>query len=134
MNVKTIIESLNSKAKGILADPERLSSLIQKVKEKLEKNSNVSLNKVADDCKTGLNLLKAYATNQYNQVPWKSLVSLVAAFVYFLNPFDIIPDFIPIKGLIDDVTVLLFVFNSIKIDLEKFKSNSSKQPSEQTQD
>lgn len=124
MNAKLIIESLSSKAKGILTDPDRLSSLIQKVKTKLEKDTHISMDTVADDCKTGLNLLRAYAKNQYKDVPWKTLVSLVAAFVYFINPFDVIPDFIPIKGLIDDATVLLFVFSSVKLDLEKFKSNS----------
>jgi uncharacterized membrane protein YkvA (DUF1232 family) len=44
----------------------------------------------------------------------------LAAVIYFLNPLDLIPDFIPGIGYLDDATVIAFVFSSIRKDLLKF--------------
>ncbi|OCA90631.1 hypothetical protein A8F94_01765 [Bacillus sp. FJAT-27225] len=43
----------------------------------------------------------------------KKLVSAGLIIGYFLLPFDIIPDFLTMFGLIDDVGVFLFVFQQI---------------------
>jgi len=34
---------------------------------------------------------------------------IVAAVIYFVSPFDLIPDSIPVLGLIDDATVVTYV-------------------------
>ena len=40
-------------------------------------------------------LIKAYAVGDYRQIELGSLVKIIAAFVYFISPIDIIPDFLP---------------------------------------
>ena len=48
--------------------------------------------------------------------PWHSIhllriaALILPGFGYLLSPFDLIPDFVPIAGMIDDVVVLLVVF------------------------
>ena len=37
---------------------------------------------------------------------------VVAAVIYFVSPFDLIPDSIPVLGLVDDASVLTFVARS----------------------
>lgn len=65
-------------------------------------------------------LIKAYASGHYQDIPWKSMIMIVASVVYFVSPIDLIPDFIPITGLTDDLAVLLGVFNSIGKEIDKF--------------
>ena len=65
-------------------------------------------------------LTKAYATGRYRDIPWKSLLVVLAAFLYFINPIDLVPDAIPVLGLSDDFSVLLWVYNSIKMEVDKF--------------
>src|SRR6188768_2055923 len=55
-------------------------------------------------------MVKAYAFGRYRILPWKSMLSVVAALIYFVSPLDLIPDFIPITGLTDDVGVLLWIY------------------------
>lgn len=65
-------------------------------------------------------LVKAYATGQYRDIPWKTVVLIVAAILYFISPIDLLPDFIPITGLTDDFGILLWVYSSLSTEIEKF--------------
>jgi uncharacterized membrane protein YkvA (DUF1232 family) len=65
-------------------------------------------------------LAKAYATGKYRAVPWKTMLILLAAMIYFINPFDLIPDLIPVAGFTDDFAILVWVYNSIEAEIEKF--------------
>lgn len=65
-------------------------------------------------------MAKAYALGRYRAVPWKSMLILLAAVIYFINPLDLIPDLIPMAGLTDDFAVLLWVYNAIGTEVDKF--------------
>ncbi|MBA4058551.1 MAG: hypothetical protein C0490_27795 [Marivirga sp.] len=65
-------------------------------------------------------LAKAYALGRYRAVPWRAMLVLLAAVIYFLNPLDLIPDLIPVFGLTDDFAVLLWVYNAIGAEVDKF--------------
>ncbi len=65
-------------------------------------------------------LIKAYALGQYRDIPWKTMLLIVAAIIYFVNPLDLVPDLIPLTGLTDDFGVLLWVYNSVSNEIDKF--------------
>lgn len=72
-------------------------------------------------------LAKAYALGRYRAVPWRAMLILLAAVIYFLNPLDLIPDLIPVFGLTDDFAVLLWVYNAIGAEVDKFLAWESAQ-------
>jgi len=51
-------------------------------------------------------LLTAYYCAFDRQTPTYVRVALIAALAYFVDPFDVIPDVLPIVGLSDDAAVL----------------------------
>jgi len=73
-------------------------------------------------------LTRAYATGRYRNIPWKSLLVVLAAFLYFINPLDLVPDALPVLGLSDDFSVLLWVYNSVKTEVDKFLIWEKSQP------
>jgi uncharacterized membrane protein YkvA (DUF1232 family) len=110
------------KASRILGKPGRLFLLLVTFGRKLNQTdftkSDTTI--VKEKFFTLGRLLRAYAQGEYREIPWKSLLLIVAAIVYFINPIDIIPDLLPIVGLTDDFAVLFMVYKSIGTDIEKF--------------
>ena len=51
-------------------------------------------------------LLAAYYCALDHQTPFQVKATLVAAIAYFVLPFDVIPDMLPIIGFTDDAAVL----------------------------
>lgn len=66
-------------------------------------------------------LVKAYVAGEYRQIPSKTLISTLAALIYFVSPIDFIPDVLPVLGFADDIALLVWLFNSLNGDLENFK-------------
>jgi uncharacterized membrane protein YkvA (DUF1232 family) len=67
-------------------------------------------------------LARAYALGHYREIPWKTMLVLLGAVIYFVNPLDLIPDMVPFAGLTDDVAVLVWVYNSMGNEIEKFQA------------
>ena len=90
-------------------------------KEISEKLVNSSLlKKYAELGKIMLGMLADYRKGIYTKLPLFTIAAIAFAFLYLLNPFDIIPDFIPGVGYIDDMAVFTFALRFIESDLHKY--------------
>ena len=67
-------------------------------------------------------LLKDYIQKDYTDTPKKSLILIVAALLYLINPKDIIPDKFLGVGLIDDAAVIAACIALTKGDLDTYKA------------
>jgi uncharacterized membrane protein YkvA (DUF1232 family) len=65
-------------------------------------------------------LIKAYALGNYRDVELKTILYIIAALIYFINPIDLIPDMLPMTGFTDDFGVLLWVYNAVGSEINKF--------------
>lgn len=65
-------------------------------------------------------LTTSYARGRYRRVPLKTLLTVVAALLYFLNPLDLIPDAIVGVGFMDDLAVLTWVYRSAQQEIDRF--------------
>lgn len=82
-------------------------------------SSNV-LKKYTELGKVMFGMLKDYRKGVYTNVPWFTIAAIAFGFLYILNPFDIIPDFIPGIGYIDDFAVFTFGLRFIETDLHNY--------------
>jgi len=110
------------KASGILGKKVRLMALLGKLGQKL---SHVNWREVkAADIKNRFGiigrLLKAYVLGRYRQMPWKPLLLITAAVVYFINPVDLMPDWLPGIGLTDDFGILMSVYAAFGQEIDRF--------------
>ncbi len=66
-------------------------------------------------------LVYHYAKGNYRDIQKKSMIIVVATLVYFVSPFDLIPDFLPAVGYLDDITLLTYSIGQLMSELEKFE-------------
>lgn len=109
-------------AAATIARPSRLLALLPKLAMKMKSTNwnNVNAATACDRFFVLGRLIKAYALGQYRDVPWKTILLIVAAVIYFMNPLDLVPDIVPLTGLADDFAVLVWVYNSVSNEIEKF--------------
>jgi len=108
-------------------DAERVTEQdIEKVLDKSEDirrqfESEGPLRKFVDDFKLLMALVKDYWHGKYRRIPFWTIAAITAALLYVLNPFDLIPDFIPGLGQIDDAAVVAACLLLVRQDLQKYK-------------
>lgn len=66
-------------------------------------------------------MVKDYWSGAYREVAWWVIAAVVFTLLYILSPIDLIPDFIPVIGLMDDVLVITICLMMIEQDLLKYQ-------------
>ena len=69
-----------------------------------------------------LRLIRAYSQGDYRDVHESTLVVIIAAIIYVVNPLDVIPDVLPARGFLDDATVLALAERRARQTLDDFMS------------
>ncbi len=101
---KKVIENGIAEAQELLKDPEKIDDLLRQMEEKLGEIPVAG--SVLADVPQMIAMVKGYITKEYTAVSVKVIASLIAAFIYLIKRKDLIPDSIPLVGLVDDLAVL----------------------------
>ncbi|MGX8705636.1 MAG: YkvA family protein [bacterium] len=114
-----VFTDYQAKAEQTLQHPDLIEKLLRDAEAKLavipkigEHLSNIPLL---------LSLIRSYNRKEYTQIPLKSVAAIVAAIAYLVNPKDVIPDFIPGIGHIDDKAILDFCHKMVRSDLDAYR-------------
>jgi uncharacterized membrane protein YkvA (DUF1232 family) len=95
--------------------PEKVAKVLDSVNQRLPIVKNL-LNKV----KT----LYAMLRDKEFAMAWSSKTMVIAGLLYFISPIDLLPDYIPILGYIDDAFVMSVVMNAVASEIERYKAYS----------
>lgn len=118
INFEGIIRNLESKANSIYRDNEKLRNLIIKVKDKIDNNKE--LREIFEEIKLLIELIRDWLKGDYKELSQTSVVLVIISFIYLLNPFDLIPDFIA-GGFVDDIAVITYIIKKIQEELKAYK-------------
>ena len=85
----------------------------------------VRFNELKKNFKKYIKLMKALSADK--RVPWVSKAMLGFCIVYFFTPIDVIPDFIPVLGQLDDLVIIPTVaFIALKLVPKKVYEDNYK--------
>jgi uncharacterized membrane protein YkvA (DUF1232 family) len=90
---------------------------VKKRSEKLNKNI---FGKLLSQLSLAYEMIKDFKAKRYVDVPWRTITLVIGAVLYFINPFDIVPDILPVIGFTDDAVAFAAIFRSVQGDLLRY--------------
>ncbi len=120
VNAKRAFSKIENNANEYVKDKKNIGCLLNEALEKAEKSKGL-LGKILDDLIVVFRLVKAWGRGKYSRMPIRTITLVIATLLYFVNPFDVIPDFIPVVGYLDDAALIAASVQAIRGDLSDFK-------------
>ena len=112
-------EEINKRAEGM--SREDIGETIGKENAAERKTkTNSFLHQYWQDIKTSFALLKDWYMGNYTRIPFRMVASIAGAMLYLVSPLDVVPDWVPFGGLLDDALVLAAIFALSRRDLEGY--------------
>ena len=100
-------------------DVEKVVNKSEEIQKKF--SAHGPLARFIEDGQLFIAIVKDYWNKRYRQVPYGVIASIVFTLIYVLNPFDLIPDVLPIIGEVDDVAVMGACLMLVEKDLHKYR-------------
>jgi uncharacterized membrane protein YkvA (DUF1232 family) len=79
------------------------------------------IHRLIQDFRLLLSLIKDYWSGRYRKIPYLSVAVILFAILYFVYPFDLLPDYLLGLGQIDDVIIICLCLFLVERDLYKYK-------------
>ena len=118
-DIEEAYEQGKETAEKLINDPDKMELFLQRAEQVIQ-----SIPFIGDKLSmlpVMISFLKSYVKNEYREAPVTVPVSIVAALLYLISPKDIVPDKIPVLGLVDDIAVIYFAWKYVKDDLELYQ-------------
>ena len=122
LNKKRALEEIQKrfkKAEALLKDDVRMESFLEKIEKKIK-----WIPFLAQEFKnipTMVSMVRSYLRGNYTKIPKRTILAIVSALIYFLSPIDLIPDWIPLLGQLDDAIVIASCWNLVNKDVEDYR-------------
>ncbi len=113
-----IFHKISEQAKEYAHNPAKVVQVLGNVSKKIDKSA---LGDLKDGIAVLARMIIAVVKKQYKHLPTTTLVRVMGAMLYFLFIADLIPDFIPVLGLMDDAAVLAWVIGSVRDEIQHFE-------------
>ena len=119
-----IFSSLLQRATRLLGKPFLIAKSLRDVAQKLDAQDSRKgpIQQMVDVGRLLVRLVAAYANGSYRQIATTTIVSGLAVLLYVLLPVDVVPDFIPVLGFIDDAALIAWFMDKFRVELEHFKA------------
>lgn len=101
-------------------DFKKVTDKADEIRAKFEKGG--PLGRFVNDVKLLISIVQDYTKGNYREIPYLSVAAIVFALIYVLSPVDLIPDFIPVVGYVDDAAVVGLCLVMVEQDLHDYKA------------
>ncbi|PIQ20166.1 MAG: hypothetical protein COW65_16525 [Cytophagales bacterium CG18_big_fil_WC_8_21_14_2_50_42_9] len=114
---------LTQRATKLIGKPAKIGFLLRDAYQKLidEKSDKTGFVQVRDIMFSFIRLVRSYFRGEYRAISTKSIVIGIATLLYVVSPIDLVPDFIPIIGFADDISLMAWFIKAFQTELLKFR-------------
>lgn len=116
---KQILDEGLEQANQLLQDPSKIDGLLMMVEDKCREIPTIG--NTLGDLPLMISMVKSYCTQEYPEVSVKVIATIVSAFIYMVKKKDLIPDNVPILGVLDDIAVIALALRICQPELLSYK-------------
>ncbi len=121
--IKEVVVSHEKKAEAMLKDKEKTKKTVSLAMDMARKAENIPfIGKYVADIFVMCDCIIDYIKGNYKKILMRTVITILAAIIYIVNPGDILPDILPIVGHMDDAGVIAFVVKIVRDDLNEYKA------------
>ncbi|MFD1875339.1 YkvA family protein [Hymenobacter bucti] len=111
------------RASRLLTKPLKIAAVLNEAADKLvDKNSKD--NKFVQLFHTGhtlVRLVRNYISGEYRQIHTTTIASGLGVLLYVISPIDLVPDFIPALGFLDDLSLISWFIGKFHAEITRFQ-------------
>jgi uncharacterized membrane protein YkvA (DUF1232 family) len=112
-------EESKRKAAEYVASEKKATELLARVRAKAKRNYQALLG-AWESLHILLRMVRDHTTGRCS-APLGTILAAITAMIYLVEPFDLIPDPVPVFGRLDDLRVITFVVRSNRSEISKFR-------------
>ncbi len=112
-----------NRAAKLLGKPFKIITVLNEAADKLadEKSKSNKFKQLFEIALTLVRLVRRYANGEYQQIQTSTIISGLAVLLYVLSPIDLIPDFIPVLGFLDDLSLVSWFIGKFHGEITRFR-------------
>lgn len=118
IDVEELLQDRCQEAEELLQRPDKVDKMLKKLEKKLR--GVPKLGGALIYIPQMAMMVNSYIRGDYKNVPLGIISAILGVLIYFVSPVDLIPDFIPVAGLLDDAAVASGSLYLVKNDLDEY--------------
>lgn len=111
------------RATKLLGKPLKVVTILNEAADKLaDKNSKDNkFKQLFDVALTLVRMVRNYVKGDYRGIQTSTIISGIAVLLYVISPIDLVPDFIPVLGFLDDLAIISWFVDKFKVEIEHYR-------------
>ena len=111
------------RAAKLLGKPFKVVTVLNEAADKLsdKENKTNKFHQLFEVALTLVRLVRSFISGEYREISTSTIVSGLAVLLYVLSPIDLIPDFIPVVGFLDDLSLVSWFVSKFQVEITRFR-------------
>jgi len=111
------------RATKLLGRPFKVVTVLNEAADKLadKKSHTNKFRQLFDVALTLVRLVRSYISGEYRDISGNTIISGLAVLLYVISPIDLVPDFIPVLGFLDDLSLVSWFVGKFQAEITKYR-------------
>ncbi|OGX84496.1 hypothetical protein BEN47_16225 [Hymenobacter lapidarius] len=112
------------RATKLLGTPFKVVTILNEAADKLaDKGSKTNkFRQLFDVALTLVRMVRSFISGDYRDISKSTVVTGLAVLLYVLSPIDLVPDFIPVVGFLDDLSLIGWFMGHFSTEITRFRT------------
>jgi uncharacterized membrane protein YkvA (DUF1232 family) len=117
-----------NRASKLLGKPFKVITILNETADKLsdENSKDNKFKQLFAVALTLVRMVRSYITGDYREISASTIISGLAVLLYVLSPIDLVPDFIPVVGFLDDLSLISWFVGKFHVELVRYRDWESR--------